>query len=703
MRDDGKVIIGTELDTKDLEKELKYAQKQLEKYEKEAEKLTEKKAKIEFENEPLKEASEKYEGLLKKVEEYKNTLRSLKKESQNIGTFDPEFGYYDMQKDKYRRLIAETNAEIEKGANSYTKVSTQLSKNQYQLDGINKKLKSNAVQQEILKNKVEETTQEYENQSQFTMPNISKGISKIIGKVGKWALAVFSIRSAYMLIRQAMSTLAAEDETLSANVEYLRWVLAQTLKPIVEWFIQAVYGILVIVNEITMQLFKWNIFTGKSVEDFNNAKKKTKGMVGDLKEARKQLAGFDEMNILSDNVKASGSDYVGPNLPDPEDWKKNAKEAVENWAKGFLEQHDKISQIRESMSIEDWFDKFGNFGLFMKGIVDLIYGIDEYLMGAFYQLEGSFTFLTGVFTGNEELIEQGWQMMCDGLALTFDGIMWTIIGLFEGLVGGITGLIVWLLGKIFGETETTNADMEENFSHTGAGIKDSLEVNGDEIQNHLSGNSSTVKKNVLGDADEIGKELGRKLEKFVYEDVPKFIAQLLLKGKEFYTKIKYFFEYTLPSFIKGVINGIVYKFGELGGKVGEAISGAFKRAINGVLDTAEYILNKPINTINRLIDTVNTLPGVNIGRLGTISLPRLAKGGIINMPGRGIPVGSAIGGERGAEGVIPLTDSQQMDLLGEAIGKHIVINATVPVYVGNRQVAREMKRIEAENDFAFNR
>ena len=84
-------------------------------------------------------------------------------------------------------------------------------------------------------------------------------------------------------------------------------------------------------------------------------------------------------------------------------------------------------------------------------------------------------------------------------------------------------------------------------------------------------------------------------------------------------------------------------------------------------------------------------------------LPKLAPGGIINMPGRGVPLGSAIGGERGAEGVIPLTDSQQMTLLGEAIGKYININATVPVYVGNRQIAKEIRKINAEDDFAYNR
>ena len=81
-----------------------------------------------------------------------------------------------------------------------------------------------------------------------------------------------------------------------------------------------------------------------------------------------------------------------------------------------------------------------------------------------------------------------------------------------------------------------------------------------------------------------------------------------------------------------------------------------------------------------------------------INAPRLASGGIINRPGRGV----AIGGERGREAVIPLTDSQQMALLGQEIGKNVTIVATIPVSVGNRQVAREVRRINAEDEFGYN-
>ena len=94
------------------------------------------------------------------------------------------------------------------------------------------------------------------------------------------------------------------------------------------------------------------------------------------------------------------------------------------------------------------------------------------------------------------------------------------------------------------------------------------------------------------------------------------------------------------------------------------------------------------------------------GAKGLMYLPKftpLAKGGIVNNPGRGVFYRGATIGEQRPEAVVPLTDTQQMELLGETIGKYINLNATIPVYVGNRQVAREIKRINLENEFAGNR
>ena len=59
-------------------------------------------------------------------------------------------------------------------------------------------------------------------------------------------------------------------------------------------------------------------------------------------------------------------------------------------------------------------------------------------------------------------------------------------------------------------------------------------------------------------------------------------------------------------------------------------------------------------------------------------------------------------GERGAEGVIPLTDSQAMETLGEAIGRYITINANITNTMNGRVISRQIQQKIANQDFAYN-
>ena len=137
--------------------------------------------------------------------------------------------------------------------------------------------------------------------------------------------------------------------------------------------------------------------------------------------------------------------------------------------------------------------------------------------------------------------------------------------------------------------------------------------------------------------------------------------------------------------------------------VGDTVGKLFKNVVNSVLGTIENLINNPVNDINSLLDVINAVPGINLGYLPRINIPRLAVGGIINAPGRGTLVGgAAIGGEAGREGVIPLTDSSAMETLGEAIGRYITINANITNTMNGRVISRQLKKIQNEMDFAYN-
>lgn len=92
-------------------------------------------------------------------------------------------------------------------------------------------------------------------------------------------------------------------------------------------------------------------------------------------------------------------------------------------------------------------------------------------------------------------------------------------------------------------------------------------------------------------------------------------------------------------------------FINLGTELGDAIGGTVKSAINGVIDGIESTINSGVDLINGAIDLINNIPGVSIGYMGGLNLPRLAKGGIVNNP-----IFAQIG-EQGKEAVVPLENN----------------------------------------------
>lgn len=102
------------------------------------------------------------------------------------------------------------------------------------------------------------------------------------------------------------------------------------------------------------------------------------------------------------------------------------------------------------------------------------------------------------------------------------------------------------------------------------------------------------------------------------------------------------------DFFSGLWTTIKDKFSSLGTKIGDAIGGAFKTTINNVLSTVETAVNKGIGFINSAIGVINKIPGVNVSKVNTVTLPRLERGGVLAKGQVGILEGT------GAEAVVPL-------------------------------------------------
>lgn len=102
-------------------------------------------------------------------------------------------------------------------------------------------------------------------------------------------------------------------------------------------------------------------------------------------------------------------------------------------------------------------------------------------------------------------------------------------------------------------------------------------------------------------------------------------------------------------FFSGLWDTIKTTFSGLGTKIADAIGGAVKKGINGVISMIENTINSAIGLINGAIGLINLIPGIGIGKIGRLSLPKLARGGVIEDGAR-----TVIAGEEGAEAIVPL-------------------------------------------------
>ena len=123
------------------------------------------------------------------------------------------------------------------------------------------------------------------------------------------------------------------------------------------------------------------------------------------------------------------------------------------------------------------------------------------------------------------------------------------------------------------------------------------------------------------------------------------------KFQSAYTGIKNVFS-GWGSFFGGLWAKIREKFGTIGTSIGKSMDSAVKSGLNRVLSTVESTINKGIGLINSAITLANRLPGIDVGKVKTLSLPRLFRGGVLEQGQVGILEGT------GAEAVVPLEHNE---------------------------------------------
>ena len=585
-------------------------------------------------------------------------------------SFDAQIDYVESQMQEIERELKKADMGFEVGDTQ--KLEANYEKLGIKLDNLRKKqAKLNQEQAQMGELDLSGV--------QEGLNNVNNGIQGAVKKVAKWGLALFGIRTAYNAIRGAMSTLSQYDTQMADNIEYIRYALASSLQPVIQTILNLVIKLLQYINYIAKAWTGKNLF--KTADAFKSAQKSASGVAKSAKEINKQLAGFDEMNVLSDSSSAGGG---GVDISAPDIDLTGMQGEIPQWLKWIADNKDLILSVFAGVTAGLLAWQLGlkgiqslGLGLAIAGIVYAIQSIIKYLQDPSWENFGKIITGIGVAVAGVAVIFGAWPVAVGGAIATVIGIIvsnWEKIKTFlqngiDWLKGKGREMFVWLFGEIF-------APIYDGFVNNLQSILDFFD--------RTFQNIKTIFDNIIG----FVKNVFTGNWKDAWENIKNIF-------KAVFDQILNFF-----NLVFGIIKNTVVAVGKT---VGNILVGVFKAVVNGVMGAIENILNSPIRAVNRLIGVINKVPGINLGKLSTFNLPRLAKGGIINQPGRGIPVGSAIGGERGQEGIIRLTGSQQMQLLGEAIGRYVTINANITNTMNGRVISRELQKVNNTNDFAFNR
>ena len=293
------------------------------------------------------------------------------------------------------------------------------------------------------------------------------------------------------------------------------------------------------------------------------------------------------------------------------------------------------------------------FRVLFNTAADILGGIADFVKGVF-------DIITGILTGDMNKIFDGFTETGDALMNILSALLtalldltvavlkviWdTIVAIFQGIWDGIVAIFA-PLGSWFGQRW---ADVTNALSNIGAWFTDMFQKAWTGLTNIFSG---------------LGSWFGGK-----WADVKNALANVSSWFGDIFTRaynaVTNAFS-SIGSFFSGVWDTVKSIFVNAGQMVGDAVGGAFRSAVNAVLGTIENVVNGFIGMINGVIGMINKIPGVSLGGIGYVSLPRLARGGIVDSPT------VAMIGEAGKEVVMPLENTGFLQTMGRIVGGAVV-------------------------------
>ena len=556
-----------------------------------------------------------------------------------------------------------------------------------------------------------------------------KGFEKGLKSLKRFALGLFGIRTAFSGLRRATSAYLAENE-VTANKMNAIWVaLGNALGPLIE----------IIANGVLKLIGYLNVFLnalGFKIDLTKNIGKNTKAIKEQTKaqkELNRQTASFDEMNVMSSNKTASSGTGATSNAFTMPELNENIVNKLKDLAYWLKENWDWIWKVGLAITGAFAINKFNGAIGGLNGLlgvlkplatigviaigVDLLYNaatgrdlIDdlrtikqELIDGSKPQKERTEQTKAQV-KADKELIEtkdkeiKAYTKGSEEANRYFDYLRTSAQQYASNIkrtaqyVDNLSGIAYWY--------EEGSGKVEE-YNHQ-------LSQNNDGIRMNIEAMAKMYTQGQLTNQQEekffeILRAVNGKLVdgKVIYDD----LDGRILNASKHTEKYAYLTE-VLGNTTQTTATKMSDAMKESTDKIAKSINDIGKLKVT---PTVEFKANtkKLTDVFDTLIDSVAVDDGARGAMNATNRLLKrlgLAQGGIVNLPGRGVPITNVVAGEAtgGQEGVIPMNNEQSMNVLGEAIARYVNINITNNTLLDGKVIAREQKKINDNTNFATN-
>lgn len=626
-RTDGYLKIKTKLDNSGIDKDITELENKINK-------LETKNAEYSQEQSVLEKELNDYDNLKQKAGEYKQKLTELKTEKEAMRKANPalavtadtpEYANINTQIGDLQTHYNKALIELEKQAPAVDKIATKLEKVKAKQADNNSKITQ-------FKNKIDAIKADKITRQ---MNGVGTSIKKQIGALAKMSLAIFGIRTGIYMVRNLISTVSQYNPQIKADIDYIKYVLANIFVPLVQKIISFVATLLGYVNAVMSAWFGINLFSNSSAKNFQKMQKNASGTAKSLKEAQKSLQKFDEKNVLQDS---NSSAVAAPSFD-----LSSIQGEVPSWLQWIIDNKDLVLGIIAGI---------GTALVAMK-----IVGLDPILsLGLGITIAGIVKSVKAIINFIQNPSWTNFVEVLEGISIAMVGI-----GVMVGvLTGNWIPLVIGLIALIVTEIVKHWDEIKNVLGAVGTWIYDYVIM---PVWNVIS----AIIDNIVS---------GIKLTISIIDGIFTTLISILIAPFQ-----------TMWETVKNIFNGVKQMFQGLVKIIKSLFSGdikgvleGFKTFLGGFVNVIWSILKAPINYlikgINALIRGVNKIkfdvpdwvPVIGGQRWGfnLPSIPELAKGGIIAQPTQ------AIIGEAGKEAVVPLENNMEwLDLLANKLASKI--------------------------------